>query len=126
MHTALIIDDDPLNLRLLSAMLTRFDFEVDTAGRGDHGVDMAYKIKPDLILVDLLMPKSTYDGLEVAQILKDSGKFETTPIVAISAADTHTIRKQIVNDLFVDFVQKPITLEKLELLFGRLNQLDIA
>lgn len=126
MYTALIIDDDPLNLRLMSAMVARFDYTVQTCQRGDHGVEMAKELQPDLIMVDLLMPKSTYDGVTVVQHLRDLPTFQSIPIVAISAADANTIQQQLVDKLFTDFVQKPITLEKLETLFSRLSQRDTA
>lgn len=126
MPTALVIDDDPHNLRLLSAMISRFGYDVYSCERGDKGVDKAKEIQPDLVAVDLLMPKSTYDGLQVAKVLRSLPVFKTTPIIAVSAADAHTIKMQLVDSLFNDFVQKPITLEKLESLFDRLSRRDTA
>lgn len=126
MYKALVIDDDSYSLQLLTAMLGRYDYDVHTSNRGDHGVDMAHDLLPDLILVDLLMPKSTYDGAEVAQILRSSPGFENTPIVAISAADATTIRKQLIDSLFTDFVQKPITIDKLDTMIESLDQINKA
>ena len=126
MRTALIIDDDTQNLRLLTVMLRRFDYDVHTAQRGDHGVEMAKELNPDLILVDLLMPKATLDGLEVTKLLRAIPAFQVTPIIAISAADAHTIQDQLVNQSFTDFMQKPITLDKLEAIFTKLNRKNTA
>lgn len=126
MHKALIIDDDAQNLRLLTVMLGRFNYDVYTAQRGDIGVDMAHDLLPDIILVDLLMPKATYDGLEVTQLLRGHPKFHLTPIIAISAADAHTIKDQLNNQMFTDFIQKPITLDKLEIVFSELNRRNTA
>lgn len=126
MPIALIIDDDPLNLRVLSSMLNRHDYDVTTSERGDHGIDLAIQLQPDLILLDLLMPQPTYDGVEVIKRLRALPDFQLTPIVAVSAADTHTMKKMINDNLFTDFMQKPITLDILAELFTRLKDHKLA
>lgn len=126
MNKALIIDDDNLNLRLMSAMLEYMGFEVYTTQRGDHGVDIAQSIEPDLIIIDLLMPKVTFDGVKSVQALRSLPQFRMTPIVAVSAADTETIQQSLLCGEFTDYMQKPITLDKLDLLFERLNRQNTA
>jgi len=126
MHKVLIIDDDNLNLRLMSAMLEHCGYEVYTSQRGDHGIDMAQSIQPDLIIVDLLMPKATYDGVQAVQTLRSFPQFLMTPIVAVSAADAETIQRLLINGSFTDFLQKPITLDKLNQLLVRLDQKNTA
>jgi len=121
MNKALIIDDDNLNLRLMSAMLGYMDFEVYTSLRGDYGVDIAQTVEPDLIIIDLLMPKVTYDGVQSVQALRSLPQFQMTPIIAVSAADTETIQQSLLCGSFTDFIQKPITLDKLDQLFARLD-----
>ncbi len=126
MSTVLIIDDDAQNLRLLQMMLNRFEHDVHIVQRGDEGVEIAQQINPDVILLDLLMPKTTYDGVQVVNILRSLPHFQQTPIIAISAADAHTIQEQLDSKLFTDFLQKPITLNKLEALFDKLKQYNIS
>jgi CheY-like chemotaxis protein len=126
MHKALIIDDDNLNLRLMSAMLAHLGYEVYTSQRGDHGVDLAQDIQPDLILIDLLMPKATYDGVKSVQVLRGLPQFQMTPIIAISAADSQTIQSLLLHGLFTDFIQKPITLDKLNQLLVRFDHPNTA
>ena len=126
MHKVLIIDDDSLNLRLMSAMFAHYGYEVYSSQRGDHGIDMAQTIQPDLIIIDLLMPKATYDGVRSVQTLRSLPQFAMTPIVAVSAADVETIQRSLVNGAFTDFMQKPITLEKLDQLIARLDLQNTA
>ena len=126
MQKALIIDDDSLNLRLMNAMLTHFKYDVYTCERGDQGVEMAKQIQPDLILIDLLMPKATYDGVEAVHVLRQLPQFQLTPIVAISAADSQTIKSVLSSGLFTAFMQKPITRDGMEVLLASLDQPDTA
>lgn len=126
MYKALIIDDDDLNLRLMSAMLGHFRYDVYTSLRGDHGIELAQEIQPDLILIDLLMPKATYDGVKCVQILRSFPQFQMTSIIAVSAADTQTIQSLLLNGSFTDFIQKPITIDKLNQVLARLDHPDIA
>lgn len=126
MLKALVIDDDSPNLQLMAAMLSHYNYDVYTNERGDQGIEMAIKIHPDVIFLDLLMPKTTYDGMEVVRLLRDMPQFQTTPVVAISAADTETINEILNSGLFTDFLQKPINRDGLIALLTRLNLLDIA
>lgn len=126
MYTALVIDDDSLNLKLMSAMLTQVDYDVYSCQRGDHGIDMALEIQPDLIMLDLLMPKPTYDGEEVVRILRSMPEFYDVPIIAVSAADAQTIRTLLASGLFTDYLQKPITRDALKAVLGRLDHRSTA
>ena len=126
MPKVLIIDDDNLNLRLMSAMFGHYGYEVYTSQRGDHGIDIAQTVQPDLIIVDLLMPKATFDGVKSVQSLRSIPQFQMTPIVAVSAADSETIQRALIHGEFTDFIQKPITLDKLDELLVRLDQQNTA
>jgi len=126
MYKALAIDDDILNLKLISAMLTQAGYTVYTCERGDQGIEMAVDIQPDLILLDLLMPKPTYDGVEVVQILREMPQFYDIPIIAVSAADAQTIQALLNNGLFTNYLQKPLTREALHAILDRLDHRDKA
>lgn len=126
MYKALVIDDDKLNLRLMTAMLTQVGYEVFACERGDHGIEMALEIQPDVIMLDLLMPKPTYDGEEVVRLLREMPEFQDASIVAVSAADAQTIQKLVNSGLFTDFLQKPITRDALNVVLDRLNHRNTA
>ena len=67
----LIVDDDKAFLWILRQSLESAGFSVSFAEDGENGLEMAEKEKPDLILLDILMPKM--DGIEVAKGLKEKG-----------------------------------------------------
>lgn len=61
----LVVEDDPAITHLLTEYLTREGFDVDTVGDGEHGVDLARDTRPDVIILDLMLPG--IDGIEVCR-----------------------------------------------------------
>lgn len=83
--TILCIDDDRLVLSVCYDGLTEQGYEVLTATDGHAGIDTAKKERPDLILLDVLMPG--IDGLEVCRWLRAESTLSGTPIVLLTALD---------------------------------------
>ena len=79
----LIVDDDPQNIRLVKAMLKPFNMEVLVADGGKAGVELALKKKPDMIILDLMMPD--VDGFEVVSKLRDDPTTAQIPILIYTA-----------------------------------------
>ncbi len=79
----LAIEDEPDILTVIEYNLRREGFTVDTAVNGEDGVRKAAKAKPDLVLLDLLLPG--LDGLEVCRKLKLEPETRSTPIIMVSA-----------------------------------------
>jgi len=79
----LIVDDNPSNLDILQARLTANNYEIITATDGEAGLAMAREKQPDLILLDIMMPKM--DGIEVCQHLKADPALPFMPIVMVTA-----------------------------------------
>jgi len=79
----LIVDDNPANLDILQARLTANSYEIITATDGEAGLAMAREKQPDLILLDIMMPKM--DGIEVCQRLKADPALPFMPIVMVTA-----------------------------------------
>lgn len=79
----LIVDDNPANLDILQARLTANNYEIITATDGEAGLAMAREKQPDLILLDIMMPKM--DGIEVCQRLKADPALPFMPIVMVTA-----------------------------------------
>ncbi|MEO6034474.1 MAG: response regulator [Verrucomicrobiota bacterium] len=75
----LAIDDDPKNIELLSIALESEGFEVLKAYGGEEGVELAYREKPDLIILDLMMPGT--NGFDVLERLQGSAQTNYTPVV---------------------------------------------
>jgi len=79
----LIVDDDPQNIRLVKAMLKPFNMEVMVADGGKAGLELALKKKPDLIILDLMMPD--VDGFEVVSKLREDPAGSQIPILIYTA-----------------------------------------
>ena len=79
----LIVDDNPENVEILQMRLLANDYEVITATDGQMGLDMAIEMHPDLILLDIMMPK--LDGLEVCRRLKENPFLPFMPIIMVTA-----------------------------------------
>lgn len=79
----LIVDDVPRNIQVLGALLNKFDFELAVAMNGQQALDTVGKIKPDLILLDVMMP--VMDGHEVCKRLKKNEETKDIPVIFITA-----------------------------------------
>jgi CheY-like chemotaxis protein len=79
----LIVDDDPQNIRLVKAMLKPFNMEVMVADGGKAGLELALKKKPDMIILDLMMPD--VDGFEVVSKLREDPAASQIPILIYTA-----------------------------------------
>jgi DNA-binding response OmpR family regulator len=78
-----VADDDPDIRRLIVFTLRRRGYDVQEAGRGDTALDLVRAQKPDLVVLDVMMPGLT--GLEVAEALKANAETATIPIIILSA-----------------------------------------
>jgi class 3 adenylate cyclase len=79
----LIADDNAANLRILRTRLTADGYEVVTAADGAEALTVAHEAKPDLILLDIMMPK--IDGIEVCRTLKKQQNPSFIPIILVTA-----------------------------------------
>ncbi|MCR5070770.1 MAG: response regulator [Bacteroidales bacterium] len=110
-YNILAVDDIPLNLLLVQKMLSRFKFEIRTAGNGQQALDAVADRRPDLILLDLMMPG--IDGFEVIKRLREDPATADVRIVILSALNSN---EDVVKGFDLganDFIMKPIILEKL-------------
>ena len=78
----LVVDDDPLITRMYQAKLTLAGFDVVIASDGGEAFSVAEKNKPDLILLDLMMPK--INGIEALKILKKSPETKSIPVIILT------------------------------------------
>lgn len=79
----LICDDDPVILRLIEVNLELEGFEVLTGNNGEEGVEIATRERPDLVILDIMMPRM--DGYEACRRLKADDATKHIPIVFLSA-----------------------------------------
>ncbi len=78
-QTILLVDDDPDILQMISYNVKKEGYTVHCAADGEEGIKLAKKVKPDLVLLDVMMPKM--DGIEVCQIIRENTDIEQ-PIIA--------------------------------------------
>jgi CheY-like chemotaxis protein/phosphoribosyl 1,2-cyclic phosphodiesterase len=79
----LIVDDDPSLVRYVEAALRKDKYEIFSALNGEQAIQLALDEQPDLILLDVMMPKLS--GYEVARLLREKPEFQDTPIIMFTA-----------------------------------------
>ncbi|KTD05482.1 response regulator [Fluoribacter gormanii] len=107
----LIVEDNELNLDMLSRRLQRKGYEVSSAVDGEKGVIMARDEHPDLILMDLSLP--VLDGYGATRQLKSDPKTQSIPIIALTAHAMVGDREKAVAAGCDEYEVKPIDLPRL-------------
>ena len=110
-YSLLMVDDVPLNLLVVTKMLSRFNFRIRTAANGIEALQKVAEEKPDLILLDILMPQM--DGFEVLRRLRSDPATAALRVVILSALNTTEDIVKGFNLGANDFITKPIIMEKL-------------
>jgi CheY-like chemotaxis protein len=101
----LVIEDNEDNIRLVDYVLRAHGYAPRLASSGAEGMQLALERRPDLILLDIRMPRM--DGYEVVAQLKEAG-LDGTRIVAVTASAMVGDREQIAAAGFDGYIQKPI------------------
>lgn len=104
----LIIDDDEEIRKVLYKYLTKLGYQVETADNGELGIKLARNLLPDVIILDVLMPKM--DGWEVLSHLKASSELAHIPVVILSVIEDKNMGYSLGAS---DYLVKPITREEL-------------
>ncbi|GAB4273889.1 MAG: hypothetical protein Kow0056_01470 [Coriobacteriia bacterium] len=107
MARILAVDDEPTITRLVQAALERDGHEVLTASNGDEALLRARTEKPDLILLDIMMPGM--DGHEVLMRLRDDISTENIPVVFLSAVGDVAEQLEGLEEGAVDYITKPFS-----------------
>ena len=102
----LIIDDQLPNQRLLEAMLPPGEYDIFTASDGEEGVEKVYEVFPDVILLDVMMPKK--DGFTVARELKEDPAVNNIPIILVTSLDGSDSRISGLEAGAEEFLTKPV------------------
>jgi CheY-like chemotaxis protein len=121
--TILVIEDDPPSLELMTYLLNAHGFTTLTADRGDDGIAMARRERPDLIICDIQLPG--VDGYEIARLLKSEESLRSMPLVAVTALAMVGDREKVLAAGFDEYVSKPIDpatfVALIEPLLGRMS-----
>jgi len=110
-QTILIIDDSQLNITIINNYL-KFDYNILSSKDGYSGIELAVESKPDLILLDILMPD--IDGYEVCSILKKDTQTRDIPIIFLTALSDAETEVKCFELGAVDYISKPICFQVLK------------
>ena len=117
----LIVEDNELNRDMLTRRLQRNDFDVSVAADGEEGVALATQLVPDLIIMDLSLPK--LDGWAASTMIKQQAATKHVPILALTAHAMDSDRHRALAAGCDDYDTKPVELarllEKIQALLAR-------
>ena len=116
MPSVLIIEDDEDGRRAIARLFARADWKVFEAADGDSGVELALRHRPEVILCDLLMPKS--NGFQVCRTIRQ--QLQPTKFIVVSGRDYAVDRASALEAGADEFLLKPITWEVLRESIDRL------
>ncbi len=108
----LIIDDSNTNVVLLEAVFSGKGYTVETALSAFEAMNSMEKEIPDVILLDLLMPKIS--GFDFMENIKSNDKFKDIPVIVISAVSDYDNVQKIKKMGIYDYIKKPVDIEELE------------
>lgn len=121
--SVLIVDDNNVNIKLASRMLSQYNFKISSANSGTECLEMVKKNKYDLIFLDHMMPEM--DGITTMKLLINSG-YSIPPVIALTANSYDGIKEKYIKDGFSDYLSKPINYKELNKLiikyFGKKDE----
>jgi CheY-like chemotaxis protein len=112
MKKALVVEDHPDTLQLITLQLLMLGFAVVSANNGKEGVEKAIEEKPQLILMDILMPGM--DGRDATRMIRSNQKTKDIPILASTVLTGELELKSCIEAGCNDFLIKPFTMEQLQ------------
>lgn len=107
----LVIDDEEDMLKLLKMRFEQEDFKVIVAGDGDVGIAMAEQEVPDVIILDIMMPKM--DGYTCLKQIRGFPKLNNVPVLLLSGKEEEKVRDLFAFQKISGYVEKPFELDDL-------------
>ncbi|MCX8045223.1 MAG: diguanylate cyclase [Desulfobacterota bacterium] len=104
-NTVLVIDDNEVIRRLAKTLLTKRNYAVETAKNGQEGIEIAKRIKPQVILLDVMMPGM--DGYEVCKRIKEDAEIADIPVIIVTSKTETFDRIHGLEIGAADYVMKP-------------------
>jgi len=114
----LIIEDNRINLQLMTYLVQAAGIAVTTAADGERGLELAALRRPDLIICDVCLPG--LDGFQVASALKAQPELKDIPLVAVTALAMPGDRERLLQEGFDYYICKPIEPEHFSALISAL------
>ncbi|MCS6835381.1 MAG: response regulator [Anaerolineae bacterium] len=120
----LLVEDNEMNLDMLSRRLSRRGFEIAIATDGAQGVELAKSEQPDLILMDMSLP--VMDGWEATRRLKSDPQVQHIPIIALTAHAISGDRERCLAAGCDEYESKPVKFPRLLAKIGQMLNLDLS
>lgn len=105
MARVLIVDDSPTEVHVLKTMLEKNGFETISANSGEEGIEVAKKEKPDVILMDIVMPG--LNGFQATRQLTKGDETSSIPVIIVTTKDQQTDRVWGLRQGAKDYITKP-------------------
>ncbi len=120
MAQILIVDDSPTEIHVVRSILEKLGHSIATAPDGEQGVAKAKEIKPDLILMDVVMPGM--NGFQATRKITKDPEMEGIPIIMVTSKDQETDRVWGLRQGATDYITKPVAeaelVEKIKAILG--------
>ena len=118
MQTIMVVDDDKEFTTLYKEFLKMVGFEAITENQSSNAMDLANTVKPDLFILDLMMPEP--DGFKLCRMLRANINFVRTPIIIVTALNDEDSRLVALGAGANDYLTKPFHIDELK---SRINVL---
>ena len=109
MQTALVIEDNKDNMKLITFILEKNGYETIRAETGNTGIELAVKKKPDFILLDIQLPDM--NGIEVLKAIRKSKSNGSIPVIAVTSYAMTGDRQRLIAAGCNGYIEKPIVVE---------------
>lgn len=106
MSRILIIEDNEKNRKLFRLLVTGMGHECLLANDGDEGVRFAKESRPDLILMDIQLPK--LDGIAARSLLESDARTRDIPVIAVTSFAMPGDRERLMAEGFIEYIAKPV------------------
>lgn len=116
----LAVDDNKVNLKVISKILGEYDMDVKTVDNGADAIELCKENDYDIVLMDQMMP--VMDGIEAMKQIKQLGGVYSSgecPIIALTANAITGVKEQLIAEGFDNYLSKPINFSKMEDIFNR-------
>jgi twitching motility two-component system response regulator PilH len=107
MKQIMIVDDSPTDAHLLQKMLEKNGYQTLTAGNGNEGIEVARLLRPDLILMDVVMPG--LNGFQATRELSSNPETSSIPVIIVTRKDQKVDRVWGIRQGARDYVTKPVS-----------------
>lgn len=102
----LVVDDSPTEVHVCKTILEKNGYQVTTAQSGEEGVEVAKKVLPDLILMDVVMPG--LNGFQATRQLSNEPSTSNIPVVVVTTKDQETDKVWAMRQGAKDYIVKPV------------------